>query len=1450
MRHRERLIGFFLIGLMALRASFPVPAASAVAPAETGTLTITLEAGGYALREGSGGETQIQMEEDFGSFGAPGEPGLPGRVFLIALPPGAQVSDVHFATPDSVLLPGRYQVAPVGPAVGDPGEAPRSAERTEQVYSSDAPYPGQVGKYLGQDQWRRYTYARVAFQPFSYWPLSGALRFYPALVVTIEYRLPEPGSPAWREVERLRDDRVLDDVIAPYLVNFDQAQAWYDGWLPLVTAASQYDYVIVVQNATMATAVAPFKTWKESLGHTVNVVTLDWVNANYSGADVAERVWNMLHAKYPASAWGIRYVLLVGNLQIIPNRLLFYSNPPKEWGLQSDHFYAKLGGGDTSAQVWNHDGDRRWGEIDGDEMSVVPDVLVGRIPLNDTTSVGKALQAMIKFEQDGDLWKHKALLAGGYNDIASAALKTDNAVLMEYIRNQLLTPNGWEYTRIYEQSGLGTSTYTPSPNYDTSRTNVVTAWNGSAHGLAIFADHGNSDGLSGHVWQNDTLTTTNQVDEGEWVWSDLFTIDDVATLTTTYPSIVELLGCATMGLTTAPWPTQTVDLHGTPTQPGGYGENTGSRLLARGAAAGVVGFDSPIPYRQYWTAPPSFGSQTAGTYFTENLVKNRYTLGWSLYEAKIRYTSNYYQAGAYEPIPWAFTLFGDPSMVLEGYDTSAKGTNRTIHSGAVYGYGTDNADNGDMYVAVITSPDTHDGEIKVYKSTNHGDTWSPWATVMHSKGFDAVDVLVGEWGSDEFAERKLHVFASATDGRVYDNRIDLATATGTSVLISNEGSASQVTHISAARDPVPITFGLYVTWDVTSGTSHQVKVARSTSNGVSWTSQFTFDGYQQPHIDAGPAGSANHVYLAAVGNSFPYDVYVTRSTDRGANWGSWTNLTSGDSANYHGTPAVASSTDAAIPTVWVAYDYYKTVTYGGADLYFAYFTDGGNNWTRNRILSAEQGFDELSPDMVGHRGGPSRWMNIAYDHSQSARHNVVWRWANGSTPGAWQAPRLVNDYNTHPAIGPQVIYSPGVAATGSGVVYPGTGSPVTNLYFAAPWLTSTTSLAARSPAPPPAPEWNADHRMGTDRSVAVPYSPASSPALGGQQSAVPLQEPYWAFTGRVGQAFRVAGLARHPDGTLYAAATTGDVDLANTGTVFRSGDGGRTWEPLPELPLAWWLDSILVTDAGTLLAGGTLYEYHNPDAHPHGAIYRSEDGGQHWSVVAERPDTGAVLALLQRANGDAVAGAGPGGTTLVSPDDGQTWQPLGTPPSARRVYALLETAEGSLYAGGERTGGTGAIYRLGSGGWETVEVLDNPAAVYALLEDDHQVLYAGVAFTDHTGRVLRSSNDGQDWEPSAPLGQSQAVRTLLEGPEGRLCAGVDMGPGPFTSYVYSSADGGQTWQDGGFLYMADAVYDLLLAPEDTIYAASGDTYGVIFRSELSGTGGYRVYLPLTLRNAQ
>ncbi len=473
------------------------------------------------------------------------------------------------------------------------------------------------------------------------------------------------------------------------------------------------------------------------------------------------------------------------------------------------------------------------------------------------------------------------------------------------------------------------------------------------------------------------------------------------------------------------------------------------------------------------------------------------------------------------------------------------------------------------------------------------------------------------------------------------------------------------------------------------------------------------------------------------------------------------------------------------------------------------------------------------PDLFCYGAGASRWMTIASNHSQSSRTNVILRWASGSTPDNWWSPRPVNDHDTHPAIGPQVIYSPGVAATGSGVVYPGTGSPVANLYFAAPWLTLIASGAA-SPSMATGGDLPTRNLPPADTdAIARPYSQTAS-----QADLSP-----WAFTGQAGEAFRIAGLALSPDGSLYAAATTREVDDANTGTVFRSDNEGATWEPVAALPMAWWLDSILVTNSGTLLVGGASYDPADPDAVQRGVIYRSTDWGEHWTVVFDSPDATAVHTLLQRANGDIVAGAGPGGVVLRSDDDGATWQPSATPPNADHLYAFLETTDGTLFAGGTDNGGNGAVYRFTGTAWQQTTALDNATAVHALLEDSNHLLYAGVAYSDGSGRIFRSSDSGQSWLVSDALGNSQAVRALLEGPQGRIYAGVDAGPGQFTSYVYGSDDSGASWQDAGFLFMADAVYDFLLMADGSAYAASGDTYGVIFRTAALGAEN-RIYLPL------
>lgn len=264
MRRRKSFIAQLLTGRVLaglVLAGINVGPVSSV-EATTSSLTITLETGDYALNKDGDALTSIRMTEDFGSLGAPGEPRLPGRVYLIPLPPGAQVTDVRFEAPDAVELPGRYEIVAVGPEMTGPSDATQAQTQWEanrrRAYATDEAYPGQVGEYLGQGQWRRYTYARVAYQPFAYQPRLGTLQFHPKLGITIECQLPEPDSLAWREVERLRGDGVLDDIIAHNLLNFDQAQAWY----PTATANSLYDYVIVVEDETMAAAVTAFKTWK------------------------------------------------------------------------------------------------------------------------------------------------------------------------------------------------------------------------------------------------------------------------------------------------------------------------------------------------------------------------------------------------------------------------------------------------------------------------------------------------------------------------------------------------------------------------------------------------------------------------------------------------------------------------------------------------------------------------------------------------------------------------------------------------------------------------------------------------------------------------------------------------------------------------------------------------------------------------------------------------------------------------------------------------------------------------------------------------------------------------------------------------------------------------------------------------------------------------------------
>lgn len=142
-----------------------------------------------------------------------------------------------------------------------------------------------------------------------------------------------------------------------------------------------FDYVIIIPDVSFAASMNPLKVWKEQIGFHVKIVTLtDIISLYPSGIDDADRIWNFLHDRYLPLNWGIRYVLLVGDIDQIPMRFLF---PDGGWlegnGYGSDYYYANL-----DVDDWDLDKDLRWGEFKDDKLDLHAEVLVGRLPFNNT----------------------------------------------------------------------------------------------------------------------------------------------------------------------------------------------------------------------------------------------------------------------------------------------------------------------------------------------------------------------------------------------------------------------------------------------------------------------------------------------------------------------------------------------------------------------------------------------------------------------------------------------------------------------------------------------------------------------------------------------------------------------------------------------------------------------------------------------------------------------------------------------------------------------------------------------------------------------------------------------------------------------------------------------------------------------------------------------------------
>lgn len=255
-----------------------------------------------------------------------------------------------------------------------------------------------------------------------------------------------------------------------------------------------------------------------------------------------------------------------------------------------------------------------------------------------------------------------------------------------------------------------------------------------------------------------------------------------------------------------------------------------------------------------------------------------------------------------------------------------------------------------------------------------------------------------------------------------------------------------------------------------------------------------------------------------------------------------------------------------------------------------------------------------------------------------------------------------------------------------------------------------------------------------------------------------------------GETFLERSLEARPFLSVYALATKGDTILAGTKPrgVFRSDDGGRTWEPKHVGFDATEVTDLVVTASGTLIAstrGGPFY---------------SDDHGGSWVRSIEGLGHPNLEGLGALSNGTVLAGTNNDGIYL-STDDGETWSEPASNLVQVGIKSFAEAPNGDLYAGGRN----GVIYRSTDegAGWDSVDVVPDEYEIAGL-----GVAFNGTVYAGWRGGIRRSADNGTTWEDAnSGLPESPDVVDFVFEENGDVLAAAFSG-------VYRSSDGGDSWE--------------------------------------------------------
>jgi len=331
------------------------------------------------------------------------KPLLPVAFVSLVIPSDEEVAgvEINYALSTKIEIPGEYWVYPCQPPKYLTGISsfvpPDSA-----TYASNLPYPGELVKVGWVGYRSGYKIVNLRIYPVQFTPAQKKLELWTNIYFTIRTRTGQNlAVPVYRRSEL--SQRIIEAYIKALVSNPEAVQKGemlevrikkpeirqlVITGLPSIEGEC-VDYVIIT-NEVLKDTFETLAAWKTKKGVVTQVRTVEWIDQNYWGCDIAEKMRNFISDAY--SYWGTIWVLLAGDVEFVSARRAIYDSHLGSWG-PTDLYFSGLEGN------WNANGNHQFGE-DDDNCDLYPDLFIGRASVENREEGGIFVRKVLTYEKN------------------------------------------------------------------------------------------------------------------------------------------------------------------------------------------------------------------------------------------------------------------------------------------------------------------------------------------------------------------------------------------------------------------------------------------------------------------------------------------------------------------------------------------------------------------------------------------------------------------------------------------------------------------------------------------------------------------------------------------------------------------------------------------------------------------------------------------------------------------------------------------------------------------------------------------------------------------------------------------------------------------------------------------------------------------------------------------